>query len=80
MQGSSDQDRELLDAGTLVGHLVPEGSVHRFLAEHRRRLFPDVMFGDLFPSRRGRPSVPADVIAPVMVLQALEGRRWHGSG
>lgn len=74
MQGSSDQDRELLDAGALVGHLVPEGSVHRFLAEHRHRLFPDAMFEDLFPSRRGRPSVPAGVIATVMVLQALEGR------
>jgi IS5 family transposase len=74
MQGSSDQDRELLDAGALVGHLVPEGSVHRFLAEHRGRLFPDALFEDLFPSRRGRPSVPADVIATVMVLQSLEGR------
>ena len=74
MQGSSGQDRELLDAGALVGHLVPEGSAHRFLAEHRHRLFPDEMFVDLFPSRRGRPSVPADVIATVLVLQALEGR------
>ena len=74
MQGSSDQDRELLDAGALVGHLVAEGSVHRFLADHRHRLFPDAMFEDLFPSKRGRPSVPADVIATVMVLQALEGR------
>jgi IS5 family transposase len=74
MQGTSDQDRELLDAGALVGHLVPEGSVHRFLAEHRHRLFPDKAFEDLFPSRRGRPSVPADVVATVMVLQALEGR------
>ena len=34
---------------------------------------PDAMFADLFPSRRGRPSVPADVIATVLVLQALEG-------
>ena len=31
------------------------------------------MFEDLFPSGRGRPSVPADVVASVMVLQALEG-------
>lgn len=31
------------------------------------------MFVDLFPTRRGRPSVPADVIASVMVLQSLEG-------
>lgn len=74
MQGSSDRDRALLDAGAMVGHLVPVGSVHRFLAEHRHRVFPDEMFVDLFPSGRGRPSVPADVIATVMVLQALEGR------
>ena len=47
--------------------------MYAFLAEHRRRLFPDEMFEDLFRSRRGRPSVPADVIATVMVLQALEG-------
>ncbi len=73
MQGSSRSDREFLDAAVLCGHLVPVGSVHAFLAEHRVRLFPDGMFADLFPSRRGRPSVPADVIATVMVLQALEG-------
>lgn len=47
--------------------------MHAFLAEHRLRLFPDEMFVDLFPTKRGRPSVPADVIATVMVLQALEG-------
>jgi IS5 family transposase len=73
MQGSSGPDRELLDAAALVGHLVPAGSVYGFLAEHRRRLFPDEMFEDLFSSRRGRPSVPADVVATVMVLQSLEG-------
>jgi IS5 family transposase len=72
--GSSRPDRELLDAAALCSHLLGEGSVHAFLAEHRRRLFPDEMFADLFPSGRGRPSVPADVIATVMVLQALEGR------
>ncbi len=73
MQGSSGNDNELLDAGALCGHLVPEGSVHAFLSRHRRELFPDELFEDLFPSGRGRPSVPADVIASVMVLQALEG-------
>ncbi|MFQ5947701.1 MAG: IS1182 family transposase [Acidimicrobiia bacterium] len=73
MQGNSDSNLEFLDAGALVGHLVPEGSVYAFLAEHRRRLFPDAMFADLFPSHRGRPSVPADVIATVMVLQSVEG-------
>ena len=47
--------------------------MHAVLAEHRLRVFPDEMFGDLFPTKWGRPSVPADVIATVMVLQALEG-------
>lgn len=73
MQGRSDPNAELLDAAALCGHLVPVGSVAAFLAEHRRRLFPDDMFADLFPSGRGRPSVPADVVATVMVLQSLEG-------
>lgn len=73
VQGSSDPNRELLDAQALVGHLVPAGTVHAFLAEHRQRLFPDEMFADLFASGRGRPSVPAEVIATVLVLQSLEG-------
>src|SRR6188472_3867298 len=73
VQGTSDPNRELLDAAALVGHLVPAGSVYAFLAEHRRRLFPDELFTDLFRSGRGRPSVPADEIATVMVLQSLEG-------
>lgn len=74
VQGRSEPNPELLDAAALCGHLVPAGSVHAFLAEHRQVLFPDELFADLFPSERGRPSVPADVIATVMVLQALEGR------
>jgi IS5 family transposase len=62
-----------LDAAALCRQLVPGGSVEAFLADHRRELFPDELFADLFPSGRGRPSIPADVIATVMVLQALEG-------
>ena len=73
MQGRSDPNVELLDAAALCRHLVAEDSVHSFLADHRRDLFPDEMFADLFPSGRGRPSVPADVVATVMVLQSLEG-------
>jgi IS5 family transposase len=73
MQGTSDPNPELLDAMAMCGHLVARDSVHWFLAEHRQRLFPDDMFADLFGSGRGRPSVPADVIATVMLLQALEG-------
>ena len=73
MQGSSDPNRQLLDAAALCSHLVTPNSVAGFLASHRRELFPDQLFGDLFPSSTGRPSVPADVVATVMVLQALEG-------
>jgi len=73
VQGKSDPNRELLDAVALCRQLVAEGSVEAFLADHRQELFPDELFVDLFPSGRGRPSIPADVIATVMVLQALEG-------
>lgn len=73
MQGHSDPNRELLDASALCRQLVPDCSVEAFLADHRQTLFPDELFADLFPSGRGRPSVPADVIASVMVLQSLEG-------
>jgi Transposase domain (DUF772) len=61
------------DAKDVCGHLLKPGTVYALLAEHRYRLFPDEMFADLFPVTRGRPSVPADVIASVIVLQALEG-------
>jgi IS5 family transposase len=73
MQGKSDPNRELLDAAALCRQLVAEGSVEAFLADHRRELFGDELFADLFRSGRGRPSIPADVVATVMVLQALEG-------
>jgi IS5 family transposase len=73
MQGRSDPQRELLDVDSVAGHLLPAGSVYAFLAEHRGRLFPAELFEDLFPSGRGRPSVPADVVAAAIVLQTLNG-------
>ena len=73
VQGRSDDQRELLDAESVAGHLMKAGSVFAFLAEHRKQLFPDAMFTDLFPSGRGRPSVPGDVMAAVIVLQTLHG-------
>jgi hypothetical protein len=71
VQGRSDSQRELLDAESVAGHLLKVDSVFAFLAAHRARLFPDEMFADLFPTGRGRPSVPADVMAAVITLQAL---------
>jgi len=49
-----------LDAESLVGQLVPEGSVFAFLAEHRRELFPESFIADLFTSGTGRPSLRSD--------------------
>ena len=71
MQGISRTDRDLWDAGDVTGHLVPPGSVFAFLAEHRRELFPDSFTADLFPSRTGRPSLPADLAGSVLVLKEL---------
>jgi IS5 family transposase len=71
MQGLERVDRELLDAEALVGHLVPVGSMFAFLATHRQELFADKEFEDLFPSGRGRPSIPASVMASILVLQTL---------
>ena len=73
MQGRSDDQRELLDAESVAGHLLKPDSVFAFLAVHRSELFREEMFADLFPSRRGRPSVPAEVMASVITLQALHG-------
>ena len=71
MQGMTRLDRDLWDAGEITGHLVPPGSVFAFLAEHRRELFPDSFTADLFPSRTGRPSLPADLVGSVLVLKEL---------
>lgn len=71
MQGISRSDHDLWDAGDVAGHLLPEGSVFAFLAEHRKELFPDSFTADLFPSRTGRPSLPADLVGSVLVLKEL---------
>lgn len=42
-----------------------------FLAEHRQDVFPDGAFEDLFPSGKGRPSIPASVMTSILVLQTL---------
>jgi len=51
---------------------LPAGSVYRFLARERSRLFPPELFADLFQTT-GRRSVPPSILAVVMVLQRLEG-------
>jgi IS5 family transposase len=73
MQGRPLDERELLDAESVAGHLVEAGSVFALLAAHRRVLFPTELFVDLFPSKIGRPSIPVDIAASILVLQALHG-------
>jgi hypothetical protein len=63
----------LLDVESVAGHLLPQDSVFWFLAEHRHQLFAPSMFDDLFLTGRGRPSIPPDVVAAVIVLQTLHG-------
>jgi hypothetical protein len=64
---------EEMDAATWCRHLVPQRSVYAFLADHRHQLFPPGLFADVARQGGGHPSVPAEVVATVMVLQALEG-------
>ncbi len=62
-------DRELLDAEAIAGDLVPDGSVFALLASHRHELFPDEFTADLFPSRTGRPALPADLVGSVLSMR-----------
>jgi hypothetical protein len=60
-----------LDAASWCRHLVPDGLVYAFLADHRQQLFPPELLADLVVQGRSHPSVPTQVVATVMVLQAL---------
>jgi hypothetical protein len=73
MGPSSHPSDGQLDAAIWCRHLVPDGSVYAFLADHRQQLFPPGLFADLVAQGRSHPSVPTQVVATVMVLQALEG-------
>ena len=73
MQGEADLQRQWLDVESVAGHLLPPGSVFALLAARRGVLFPAEMFADLFASGKGRPSLPAESAAAVIVLQSLLG-------
>ena len=58
----------------ILGDRLKEGSIYRLLADEGHELFPDDYFEDLYAdSVRGRPTIPARVMATVMLLQAFEG-------
>jgi hypothetical protein len=73
MSPSSQPSGDQLDAAIWCRHLIPDRSVYTFLADHRHQLFPPALFTDLVVQGRSHPSVPTQVVATVMVLQALEG-------
>lgn len=72
--GRENRQGRFDDVMLLVGDQLPAGSIYRLLAEHGGALFDDDYFADLFKrSALGRPTVPARVMATVMLLQAYEG-------
>src|SRR5215472_1944792 len=73
MQGERAGELMGPDVWEMCRELIPAGSVFAFLAEHREALFPAGMFADMYPSPNGRPSLPPQVLAAVVVLQALYG-------
>jgi DDE family transposase/transposase-like protein DUF772 len=73
MQGKGAGEPVGPDVWETCRELIPAGSVFAFLAEHREALFPGGMFADMYPSPNGRPSLPPQVLAATVVLQALQG-------
>jgi Transposase domain (DUF772) len=73
MQGKRAGELAGPDVWETCRELIPAGSVFAFMAEHREALFPAVMFADMYPSPNGRPSLPPQVLAATVVLQALHG-------
>ena len=73
MQGEWTGELVGPDVWATCRELIPAGSVFAFLAEHREVLFPAGMFADMYPSPNGRPSMAPQVLAVVVVLQALHG-------
>ena len=72
--GRENRQGRFDDVLLLVGDQLPAGSIYRLLTEHGAALFGDDYFVDLFKrSTLGRPTVPARVMATVMLLQAYEG-------
>jgi hypothetical protein len=73
MQGEWTGELAGPDVWVTCRELIPPSSVFAFLAEHRQALFPAGMFADMYPSRNGRPSMPPQILAAVIALQALYG-------
>src|SRR5208283_3784765 len=72
--GSSPVQPRFEHPREILGDRLREGSLYRLLADHGQEMFPDDYFADCYTeSAKGRPTIPARVMATVMVLQAFEG-------
>ena len=72
--GTSQNQQRFENPRDLLGDRLVPGSLYRLLADHGHTMFPDDYFADLYSeSVRGRPTVPARVMATAMLLQAFEG-------
>ncbi|MFZ0171510.1 MAG: IS1182 family transposase [Acidimicrobiales bacterium] len=72
--GSSQTQQRFENPKDLLGDRLKAGSIYRLLADHGHEMFPDDYFADLYSdSIKGRPTIPARVMATVMLLQAFEG-------
>ena len=72
--GSSQVQPRFDNPRGILGDRLREGSLYRLLADHGHQMFPDDYFADCYSSSvKGRPTIPARVMATSMVLQAFEG-------
>jgi len=72
--GKSDTQRRFDDPVAVLGDRLKDRSIYKLLAENGHELFPDDYFADCYSGARdGRPTVPARILATVMLLQAFEG-------
>ena len=72
--GSAKVQQRFENPREILGDRLREGSIYRLLADHGRAMFKDDYFADCYTdSKRGRPTIPARVMATVMILQAFEG-------
>lgn len=72
--GRSPVQQRFENPREILGDRLRAGSLYRLLADHGLTLFPNDYFADLYvDSVRGQPTIPARVMATVMLLQAYEG-------
>jgi hypothetical protein len=72
--GSAKVQQRFENPREILGDRLREGSLYRLLCDHGHSMFGDDYFADCYTdSAKGRPTIPARVMATVMILQAFEG-------